>query len=40
MRGGYMKNMQIVLAGIVLIALLCSVGTVTALADNSGAQGA
>jgi len=30
-----MKNMQIVLAGIVVIALLCSVGTVTALADNS-----
>jgi hypothetical protein len=30
-----MKNMKIVLAGIVVIALLCSVGTVTALADNS-----
>jgi hypothetical protein len=30
-----MKDMQIVLAGIVVIALLCSVGTVTALADNS-----
>lgn len=30
-----MKNMQIVLAGIVVIALLCSVGTVTALYDNS-----
>jgi hypothetical protein len=30
-----MKNMQIVLAGIVVIALLCSVGTATALADNS-----
>src|SRR5512137_2510208 len=41
MRGGYMKKLQIVLAGIVLIALLFSVGTVTALADNStGAQGA
>jgi hypothetical protein len=30
-----MKDMQIVLAGIVVIALLCSVGTVTALTDNS-----
>jgi Domain of unknown function (DUF5667) len=29
-----MKNMQIVLAGIVVIALLCSVGTVTALDNN------
>jgi hypothetical protein len=36
-----MKNLKIVLAGIVVIALLCSVGTVTALSDNStGAQGA
>jgi hypothetical protein len=36
-----MKNMQIVLVGIVVIALLCSVGTVTALNDNStGVQGA
>jgi len=35
-----MKNMQIVLAGIVAIVLLCSVGTVTALSDNStGSQG-
>jgi hypothetical protein len=35
-----MKNMQLVLAGIVVIALLCSVGTVTALDDNStGSQG-
>ena len=35
-----MKNMQLVLAGIVVIALLCSVGTVTALDDNStGFQG-
>jgi hypothetical protein len=35
-----MKNMQLVLAGIVVIALLCSVGTVTALDDNStGTQG-
>ena len=30
-----MKNIQIVLAGIVVIALLCSVGTVTAFTDNS-----
>jgi hypothetical protein len=30
-----MKNMQIIVAGIVVIALLCSVGTVTALVDNS-----
>ena len=35
-----MKNMQIVLAGIVAIVLLCSVGTVTAHSDNStGSQG-
>jgi hypothetical protein len=35
-----MKNIQLVLAGIVVIALLCSVGTVTALDDNStGSQG-
>jgi hypothetical protein len=30
-----MKNKQIVLAGIVVIMLLCSIGTVTALYDNS-----
>jgi hypothetical protein len=30
-----MKNMQIVLAGVVVIALLCGVGTVTALNNNS-----
>ena len=36
-----MKNLQLVLAGIVVIALICSVGTVTALADNStNSQGA
>jgi len=36
-----MKNTQIILAGIIVIALLCSVGTVAALDDNStGAQGA
>jgi len=36
-----MKNMQIVLAGIIIIALLCSVGTVTALVNNStGSLGA
>jgi hypothetical protein len=36
-----MKNRQLILTGIVIIALLCSVGTVTALVDNStGAQGA
>ncbi|MFY9801353.1 MAG: DUF5667 domain-containing protein [Methanoregula sp.] len=35
-----MKNKQIILLGVVFIALLCSIGTVTALADNSsGAQG-
>jgi hypothetical protein len=36
-RGGYMKNTQIILAGIVVIALLLSVGTVAALEDNSTA---
>jgi hypothetical protein len=36
-----MKNRQIILAGIVIIALLCSVGTVTALVDiSTDAQGA
>jgi len=30
-----MKNMQIILAGIIVIALLCSVGTVAAVDDNS-----
>jgi hypothetical protein len=36
-----MKNMQIIHAGIIVIALLCFVGTVAALDDNStGAQGA
>jgi hypothetical protein len=36
-----MKNTQIILAGIVVFALLCSVGIVSALDDNSpGAQGA
>jgi len=36
-----MKNKQIILAGIIVIALLCSVGTVAALNDNStGAPGA
>lgn len=30
-----MKNKQIIVAGIVVIALLCSVGTVSALDDNS-----
>ena len=36
-----MKNTQIILAGILVIALLCSVGTVAALDDNAtGAQGA
>jgi hypothetical protein len=36
-----MKNKQIILAGIIVIALLCFVGTVAALDDNStGAQGA
>ena len=35
-----MKNTQIILAGIMVIALLCSVGTVAALDDNStGTQG-
>jgi hypothetical protein len=35
-----MKNMHIILGGILVIALLCSVGTVAALDDNSaGAQG-
>lgn len=35
-----MKNTQIILAGIIVIALLCSVGTVAALDDNStGTQG-
>ena len=35
-----MKNTQIILAGILVIALLCSVGTVAALDDNAtGAQG-
>ena len=38
--GGVMKNKQIILSGVVFIALLCSIGTVTALDDNSsGAQG-
>jgi hypothetical protein len=36
-RGGYMKNTQIIFAGIVVIALLLSVGTVAALEDNSTA---
>ncbi len=36
-----MKNKQIVLAGIAVILLLCSLGTVSALYDNStGSQGA
>ena len=36
-----MRNKQIILAGIIVIALLCGVGTVAALDDNStGAQGA
>jgi hypothetical protein len=40
-RGGCMKNTQIILAGIVAVALLLSVGTVAALEDNStGVQGA
>jgi hypothetical protein len=35
-----MKNMHIILGGILVIALLCSVGTVAALEDNAtGAQG-
>lgn len=39
--GGCMKNTQIILAGIVVVALLFSVGTVSALEDNStGVQGA
>lgn len=38
--GGYMKNTHIILGGILVIALLCSVGTVAALDNNStGAQG-
>ena len=38
--GGCMKNSHIILGGILVIALLCSVGTVAALDDNSaGAQG-
>ena len=40
-RGGCMKNKQIILAGIVVIALLCIVGTVAALDNNAtGVQGA
>jgi hypothetical protein len=36
-----MKNKQFILAGIIVIALLCFIGTVAALDDNStGAQGA
>jgi len=35
-----MKNTQFILGGILVIALLCSIGTVAALDDNStGAQG-
>ncbi len=37
--GGVMKNKQIILLGVVFIALLCSIGTVTALADNSSGAG-
>jgi hypothetical protein len=36
-RGKCMKNTQIILAGIVVVALLLSVGTVAALEDNSTA---
>ena len=40
-KGGHMRNKQIILAGIVIIALFLSVGTVAAAEDNSpGALGA
>jgi hypothetical protein len=34
-QGGYMKNTQFILAGFIVVALLCSVGTVAALDNNS-----